>query len=687
MVGTSGTPSALLRDVRGTVEPRSIAIVGASTRFDTQTAEVVRADVPVWLLHPTRTEAFGQPVFRTLASLPEVPDLVELKVGHRTVLDVVAEALDLGVRSFVITGLGAEAGPEGPPVVAQLAQLVNAHDAAVVGPNCMGVARPGGGSTWNGTVPDAFRPGHVSVIGQSGSVAEGFMNGGPRVGYRCIVSTGSEVVRDAADFLAHFADDEDTRVVAVFLETVRRPEAFAAALRRCAAAGKPVVVTKVGRSALAARAALAHTGAMVGSARSFSAFLRHHGAIEVPDFTTMIEALEILGRKRWPGGRRLAAVSESGGECAMLADAADEAGLAFPPLPTDVRDQLLAEFANFSDPSNPLDAWQVADSEVVFSRSVELLAGCGEFDVLLGQVDLSRYRGAEGEELCTQVARALVEHTRDNDVFPAVTSILAESPSESITRFAHDHDLALLRGTATAMRALSAVAGWQPRVAPEPTPRPLPLPVALTPGAMPEHDSASVLEAYGVRFAERRRAATPDEAVAAAEDVGYPVVVKVDGPAHKGLVDGVALDLRAGPEVAAAAARMGGGVLVARQLSRGVEVLCGMTRDVQYGPVVVVGLGGRAAEALSLAAVALAPLEASEAVALVARAPGLAAVATEAALAELATVASALARLAVDQPSIEEIDVNPLILTGDGAVAVDALLVVASAAPTDAGEG
>jgi acetyltransferase len=204
---------------------------------------------------------------------------------------------------------------------------------------------------------------------------------------------------------------------------------------------------------------------------------------------------------------------------------------------------------------------------------------------------------------------------------------------------------------------------------------------------MPEHDSASVLEAYGVRFAERRRAATPDEAAAAAEDVGYPVVVKVDGPAHKGSVDGVALDLRSGPEVAAAAARMGGRVLVARQLSRGVEVLCGMTRDVQYGPVVVVGLGGRAAEALSLAAVALAPLEASEAVALVARAPGLAAVATEAALAELATVASALARLAVDQPSIEEIDVNPLILTEDGAVAVDALLVVASAAPTDAGEG
>jgi acetyltransferase len=686
-VGTTSSPSAALREVRGTVDPTSIAVVGTSTRFDTQTAETVRASVPIWLIHPTREEALGHRVFPSLASLPDVPDLVELKVGHRITLDLMTDALELGVRSFVITGLGAEAGPEGPGVVQEMVRLATRYDAAVVGPNCMGVARPGGGSTWNGTVPDSFRPGHVSVIGQSGSVAEGFMSGGPRVGYRCVVSTGGEAVRDAADFLAHFAQDEQTRVVAVFLETVRRPEAFAAALRRCAEAGKPVVCTKVGRSEAAAQAALAHTGAMVGSARSFSAFLRQHGAIEVPDFTTMIEALEILGRTRWPGGRRLGAVSESGGECAMLADAADAAGLAFPPLPDDVRDQLRSEFANFTQLSNPLDAWMVADSELVFSRSVELMAGSGAFDVMLGQVDLSRYRGAEEELLCTQVARALVEHTRDNDVFPAITSILAESPPESITRFAHDHDLALLRGTTTSMNALSAVAGWQPRVAPEPTPAPIALPFPLVPGPMPEHDSAAVLEAYGVRFAQRRRAASPDEAVTAAEAVGFPVVVKVDGPAHKGSVGGVALDVGTPADVAAAAERMGGQVLVARQLPRGVEVLCGMTRDVQYGPVVVVGLGGQAAEALSLASVALAPFDGEDAADLVARAPGLASVVPEAALDELARVASALARLAIDQPTIEAIDVNPLIVTDDGAVAVDALVVVASGGPAHPGEG
>jgi acetyltransferase len=165
------------------------------------------------------------------------------------------------------------------------------------------------------------------------------------------------------------------------------------------------------------------------------------------------------------------------------------------------------------------------------------------------------------------------------------------------------------------------------------------------------------------------------------------VVVKVDGPAHKGSVGGVALDVVTPEEVSTAAERMGGRVLVAQQLARGLEVLCGMTRDAQYGPVVVVGLGGQATEALSLAAVALAPFDDGDAADLVARAPGLASVVPEAALDDLARVASGLARLAVDQPSIAAVDVNPLIVTDDGAVAVDALVVVASAGPAPTGEG
>ena len=170
-----------------------------------------------------------------------------------------------------------------------------------------------------------------------------------------------------------------------------------------------------------------------------------------------------------------------------------------------------------------------------------------------------------------------------------------------------------------------------------------------------------------------------DEAAAAFERIGGPVVVKVDGPAHKQATGGVALGIASADEAREAAERMGGRVLVARQVAAGVEAFCGMTRDPDYGPVLAVGLGGRAIEALGLAAVALAPLDDAEARALVAEAPGIAQLASPAAAAALAATLVALSRLALDRPEVDEIDVNPLILGADGAIAVDALVVVKGA--------
>lgn len=162
----------------------------------------------------------------------------------------------------------------------------------------------------------------------------------------------------------YFAEEEGTRAVGLFLETVRRPLAFVAALVRCAEAGKPVVCLKVGRSKAAARVALSHTGALVGSGSAFSAVLRRYGAIEVEDFHELVETLEILGRRRWPSGTRPGAISESGGERALLADQADAAGIPFAPLPNGLGSKLQDEFPNYLAPDNPLDAWAVADEEI-----------------------------------------------------------------------------------------------------------------------------------------------------------------------------------------------------------------------------------------------------------------------------------------------------------------------------------
>ena len=660
--------------VRPLLFPRSVAVVGASPRHGRIVEEIVGSEIPAWGVHPTRGEVLGLPCFPSVGDLPEPPELAALLVGHERVEAAFDEALFAGVRAFFLPGLGNEAGPAGPEVAGRIAERANAVDAVLLGPNCMGVAAPEEASIWIGTVPETFRPGRVSVVSQSGSIAEALLGIGPRVGFRSVVSSGGEAVSDAADFLGFFADDEATGAIGLFLETVRRPAEFAAALARCAEAGKPVVCLKVGRSQAAARAALAHTGAVVGSDRAFSALLRRHGAVEVDDFTALVETLEVLGRSWRPRGKRIAAISESGGEGALLADLGEAAGIPFEPLPEEVAAELTARFPNYRAPGNPLDAWAIDEAELVFPGSIEILVRSGAFDIVVAQADQSQFRGAEEHEWCFMIVKALAEATAGTEIFSAVTTVSAVDPRPEVAEFALAHDVALLRGPRDAMRALAAAASLRPASATVPAAEPVDLGDLLGEGALPEFESALVLERYGVPLAPRRRASSPEEAAKAAAELGFPVVVKVDGPAHKATQNGVVLGLGDPDGVRGAAERLGGRVLVASHASGGAEAFCGMTRDPDYGPVLAVGLGGRAVESLSLAVVSLAPLGEEEARQLVAEAPGLDA--GPAAQEALATTLVALGRLAVDHPQIAAVDVNPLILSADGAVAVDALVVV-----------
>ena len=237
----------------------------------------------------------------------------------------------------------------------------------LLGPNCMGVAAPEEVSLWIGTVPDTFRPGRVSVVSQSGSIAEALLGIGPRVGFRSVVSSGGEAVTDAADILGllRARTRGPARSGSSWRPCAGRPSSRPRS-SGCAEAGKPVVCLKVGRSQAAARAALAHTGAVVGSERAFSALLRRHGAVEVDDFTALVETLEVLGRARRPRGKRIAAISESGGEGALLADQGEAAGIPFEPLPDSVAAELTARFPNYRAPGNPLDAWAIDEAEAVF---------------------------------------------------------------------------------------------------------------------------------------------------------------------------------------------------------------------------------------------------------------------------------------------------------------------------------
>ncbi|MGH3065611.1 MAG: acetate--CoA ligase family protein [Gaiellaceae bacterium] len=656
--------------VRALVLPSSLAVVGASPRNSAAVETVVGRNMKAWGVNPNHEEVAGLRCYPSVAALPEVPEAALLLVSHERVEAAFEEAAEAGVRAFIVPGVGAEAGVAAKPTTERLAARARELGASLLGPNCMGVVVPGGPAAWIGHPPETTARGHVAVLCQSGSIADAFLSLGGRIGLRCVISSGAEAVNDAADFVSFFAEDGETRAVGLFLETVRRPEAFVRALAACAEAGKPVACLKVGRSEAAARAALTHTGALVGSGRAFSAVLRRYGAIEVEDFHELVETLEILGRRRWPGGSRVAAVSESGGECALLADHAEAAGIPFEPLPTELAGRLRDAFPNFLAPGNPLDAWGIADESEVYPRSLELMAEGGAFDILLGQADLSQFRDPSNDGWCELTLRTLARLADERDLFCAMTTVHSADPPRRFQELARELDVPLLRGPRDSMRALANVAQRPPWRAPIGDGAPPDLSDLLVPGPLSEHESALVLERYGVEFASRRRAHGPAEAARAAEELGTPVVVKRDGPAHKSREGGVVLDVPSAEAAAEAARRLSGPVLVAKQVARGEEVLCGMSRDPDYGPVLVVGAGGNAVEELARLAATVPPLDLETARELVAEA-GVSETADG-----VARTLVALSRIATAYPEIESIDVNPLIVSGAGAVAVDALVVV-----------
>lgn len=662
------------RELGPLLEPASVVVVGASERHPGIVETACAGSAQTWLVNPSRGEVLGRRCYRDVSELPVVPEAALVVVGHRFAEQTVTDVLAAGVKALVLPGLGAESGAEGREISRRIAALADQAGAAVLGANCMGFVAPGRTSLWVGTPPPSVIPGRVSVLAQSGSIAEALLAGGPRIGFRAMISSGSEVNRDAADFLAAFADDEGTHAIGLFLETVRRPDAFRAALEACARAAKPVVCLKVGRSAVAAAVALTHTGAMVGSARAFSALLAAYGVIEVTDVPELVETLEVLGRRRRPQGPRLAAVSESGGEAALLADQADAGGLILQPIPDAVVADLREEFPNLTDPANPLDVWAVDSVERVFTGAFTRLRDAGVYDILAAVVELTQFRSPRDIAWCRTVVEDLERATRQNPIFPAVISTGCVDPPPEIAELAREADIALLRGTRAAVNALSAVAAWRPRRPPTEMIEPvIEVGDLLRDGFLPEFESATLLQRYGVRFAPFRRARTPQEAAAAGAELGFPVVVKVDGSAHKAGSGGVELDVVDGAGAAAAAARLGGRVLVARQLARGRETIVGLLRDPTCGPVVSIGQGGIDAEALGISAVALAPLDRDGAEELLRSVsgppPG------SQGHADLIAALRALSRLAVEHPEIASVDINPIIATAEAAIAVDALVV------------
>ena len=377
-------------DLGPLLRPRSVAVLGASDRpspgrMIIESLDRIGFPGQVYPVNPKYETLFGRPCYPSIADLPEAVDLLAVCVNHERVLEHIRPAARRGVRAAIIFDGGfAERGDEGRRRQDELVGICREAGIALCGPNCMGVVNPHArSSVYIQTLADpALLAGNVGLISQSGSIVIGLLADCRRFGWSHVISSGNEAVVPAVDYLEYLIDDPATRVIALFLETVREPERFVAALDRAADRGKPVVVLKVGRSERARRAITSHTGGLAGEARVFSAVLRAHRAIEVGELDEMVEVLACCQGPRWPTGRRIAVMTASGGQAELILDLATAAGLHLPPLSDAARAAMQRSIGTVTGDGNPLDAWGNGDYATNFPRAISLLGADPGYDVV-----------------------------------------------------------------------------------------------------------------------------------------------------------------------------------------------------------------------------------------------------------------------------------------------------------------
>ena len=685
------------------LKPASIALLGASARDGSPghilAAMMFDSDFAGGLYPVNRgyAEILGQPCYPDLESLPECVDQVVIALGNAHLEAALAAAARHGARAATIYSSGVLADEAEPRLLERLRAIASEAGMQICGVNGMGFYNPGAG-VYAGIFPrprDIVRGG-ISYIAQSGSAFAALCHNGCRLGFNLCVSTGNELVTGTADYIDWSLAQPDTRVIGLFLETVRDPAAFTAVLEKADREGVPVVALKLGKSPQAAAMALTHTGAIAGSHAAFEALCRRYGVIEVDSLDEMAATLMLLQTGREIGAGGFAAIFESGGLRELISDHAHAMGLDFAPLETATTEALKQHLDPGLKAENPLDAWGSHE------RFDERLQKCVELVVRDPNVAactfVSNFR--DGYFLSEAIYRIVEAVGRDTAKPLALANSYSDLANESLCRRGREAGIPIIDGTQETLRAFKHLFAWrdfrQRRAAQAPRPQ-LPrgaiercdeLLDSAPPGALDESAALQLLDAFAIPVASHQLVANADELEAAASHIGFPLVLKTaaSGVAHKSDSRGVFVDLRNATDLARCytdlSTRLGPQALLAEMIDDGVEIGLGTIRDPQFGPLLMISAGGIMIELLDDRAVALCPVDAGEAEALLTslkvdrllRGARGAPAANRTALVELIVRLSWFAWQFREH--IAEIDVNPVLAGPRRATAVDALIVV-----------
>ena len=694
------------------LEPRSLAVVGASARpgsFGDQLVGQLLAGGyrgTVHLVNPRYREVAGRPCHPSLADLPGPVDLAVLAVPNAALEAQLTAAAEAGIPAAAIFASCADPDPSPPnraSLVERLRSIALEAGMVVCGGNGMGFFNLEQSLRVCGYPEPADLPaGPVAVVTHSGSVFSALLHNRRGLRFNLVVSAGNELVTSTAAYLDHALELPTTRVVALFLETVREPAAFRAALAKAAARAIPVVALKVGRGQAARAMVAAHSGALAGEDGAYQALFDAYGVAQVATLDELADTCELLaGRRAPPGG--LAAIGDSGGERAHLLDLAERLRVPFAAISEATRQRLAAVLEPGLPPTNPLDAWGTGnDADQIFATCIRALLDDPATAALALNLDLTTEPTPDTSY--TGLALAAAASTPKPVAVLANLASAAEPVDAATLRAA---GVPVLEGTATGLSALGHLLAYRDFLADPPPASGLTDAGSRSPGRttldrwrarlaevgrpLDEAEGLALLGDWGVPVVAAEVATSLEEAVAAAGRVGWPVALKTAAPgvAHKSDIGGVLLGLDGPDRLAAAyadlAGRLGPRVLVAAMAGPGVELALGVVDDAQFGPLVMVAAGGVLVEVLRDRRFALPPVGHRQALAVLDRLavrPLLDGVrgAPPADLDAVADAIVSLSALALDLgPSLAALDVNPLIAGPGGCVAVDALVVARSA--------
>ncbi len=709
------------RKVAALTAPSNVVLVGASDKPGSWAARVWRNlnryEFPgaIHLMNPRRAQAWGKPCYADFASMPERPDHLIVLVPAAQVCDTLRAGAAAGARSATIfsSGFGEAYDEAGLALGRELRKTIADTGLAVSGPNCMGnICAKTHFVTLTEDRSLDLCSGPVALVGQSGGVMifvnQALEERGLIAPY--LITSGNEAGLSVADYVAFFASEPEIKVIVVYIEALKDAAAFAAACRLAREAGKAIVAIKLGQSEAGRGAALAHTGSLAGSMEAFDALARDAGVIRADTLDDAVELTELVAHTARPLGRRLGAITLSGAYRGLLLDAAERNGVTFPALAPETKSRLDAVLGVGSLVSNPIDGgFGVLTSADAYRSCIEALQSDPNVDMVLLQEALPRAPGSDRGERYIRMVEGMVAANPQKPVgFVTLTSHGQSGFSRALRNEARH--VPFLQEANKALRAIAACADRDAaetlsrisQAAYAPTPEQAAVAETLRKWraagvtTLDEVRSKDILRRFGLATSKERVARNVDEAAAAARSIGYPVVLKAVSSTlvHKSDAGAVLLDLADDAAVRVAWARIERsvaahevghrleGMLVAQQVPRGVELVLGVHRDAEVGPVVMVGAGGVLVELVRDVRFAAPPISPDKARRMfgetrVARLLGgyrgaerLDADFVSEALVKLGLLAQTIGG------EIESIDINPFVVFRGGGFALDAAIIL-----------